>query len=168
MITRFRMLMIACLICAGSSPLPAQVFIPERSQGPGLRQNVYGLGLFGGASSGLGLSFRHHLPGTVSYQITGGIIKVDDKLSSDIGAELQYDLARGSQLRFFMAGGVCYYYSGKSNRNDMDAPWRVGIGVGGEVASVTGIHALFELMFTDFNDGTVLPLPQIGFYYYFY
>ena len=166
--TKTRTLILICFLIAGVSTLPGQVVMPEKGQGPGLRQNVYGLGIFGGPATGVGLSFRHHLPGALSYQITGGIIKVDDRLSSDIGAEVQYDLIRGTPARFYVAGGTGYYYSGKTSNNDMSAPWRLGLGIGGELAVGAGVHALVEVMFTYFTDGTVLPLPQVGFYYYFY
>jgi hypothetical protein len=49
----------------------------------------------------------------------------------------------------------------------MQAPGRVGLGIGGEVMTTSGVHALAELVFCYFTDGTVLPLPQVGFYFYF-
>lgn len=143
----------------------AQVVMPS-NQSTSIRQNVFGLGFFGGASGGFGLSFRHHLPSPLSYQITGGIIKVDDKLRSDIGVEVHYDLARGSGTRFFVAGGFAYYYSG-DGKNEMKAPTRGGLGLGGEWVMSGGLHFLAEGMFTFFSDGNIFPLPQIGFFYYF-
>ena len=145
----------------------AQVILPERGREPGLHESVFGLGLWGGPATGLGLSFRHHLPSQLSYMVTGGIIKVDEKLSYDIGLDIQFDLARGLSNRFFVAGGFGYYYSGK-NGNEMDAPSRLAIGIGGEFAVTPGIHTTIEAMFTYFSDGNVLPLPQLGFHYYFY
>jgi hypothetical protein len=145
-----------------------QAILPERGQERGLRENVFGLGVFGGPASGFGLSFRHHLPSPFSYQITGGIIKVDDRLSYDIGCEAQYDLARGATSRFFVGAGAAYFYSGKTSHNDMNGPGRIGLGIGGEVAVSSGLHTSLDLMFTYFSDATVLPLPQLGFYYYFY
>ena len=144
----------------------AQVIMPS-SQTTSIRQNVFGLGFFGGASGGLGLSFRHHLPSPLSYQVTGGIIKVDGKLRSDIGFEAQYDLARGGGTRFFVVGGIAYYYSGGDNKNDMTAPTRAGFGLGGEWVMSGGLHFVAEGMFTFFSDGNIYPLPQFGFYYYF-
>jgi len=157
-------LLLAFLIVSLAS---AQVVLPEKGQEPGLRENVFGLGLWGGAATGLGLSFRHHLPSQLSYMVTGGIVKVDEKLSYDIGVEGQFDLARSETNRFFVAGGFGHYYSGK-NENRMDAPTRIGLGIGGEFAVTPGIHTTIELMFTYFSDGNVLPLPQFGFHYYFY
>jgi hypothetical protein len=144
------------------------VILPEKNQPRGLKENVFGLGLAVGPATGLGLSFRHHLPSPFSYQIAGGIIKVDDRLSYDIGVEGQFDLARGETNRFFVGGGIGSYYSGKSGHNDMSAPTRVGVGIGGEFAVTPGIHTAVELLFVFFSDGTVLPLPQLGLHYYFY
>jgi hypothetical protein len=157
----------ALLFFVSISYVQAQVVLPERDE-PDPGESVFGLGLFGGAASGLGLSFRHHLPSTISYQITGGIVKIDERLSYDIGGEVQFDLARSPNSRFFIAGGLGYYYSGKSDGNEMEAPARAALGIGGEFALSTGIHTSVEAMFTYFSDGTVLPLPQLGFHYYFY
>jgi hypothetical protein len=145
-----------------------QVILPEQRGETGLRENVFGLGLAVGAATGLGLSFRHHLPSSWSYQITGGIIKAGDRLMYAIGAELQYDLARTPSSRFFTGGGVGHYYSGKSDGNELKAPGRLGLGIGGEFAASPGLHGSASLMFTYFTDGTILPLPQIAIHYYFY
>ncbi|MBI4536193.1 MAG: hypothetical protein HY708_07930, partial [Ignavibacteriae bacterium] len=144
------------------------VVLPDKHQPTGLHDHVFGLGLFGGAATGFGLSFRHHLPGSFSYQLTGGIIKIDNRLSYDIGAEGQYDLVRTTSSRFFVAGGAGHYYSGKSGTNSLKAPTRYGFGVGGEFAMTPGLHTMVEALFTFFSDGTILPLPQLGFHYYFY
>lgn len=154
------------LLC--TAPAGAQVIMPEPGREPGLRTNVFGLGLAVGAASGAGLSFRHHLPSVVSYQLTGGIIKVNERLSYSMGAELQFDLARGHVSRFFVGGAAAYYYSGSTSHNEMDGPARLGIGIGGEYAGGSGLHVIGDLMFTYFSDGNVLPLPQIGIFYYFY
>jgi hypothetical protein len=162
-----RSLVIVFMVLSWVGVAGAQVILPERGREPGLRENVFGLGLWGGPATGLGLSFRHHLPSQVSYMITGGIIKVDEKLSYDIGVEGQFDLARSSTNRFFVAAGFGYFYSGKET-NRMNAPTRLGLGIGGEFAVSPGIHTTIEAMFTYFSDGNVLPLPQLGFHYYFY
>ena len=146
----------------------AQAVLPERAHGTVLRDNVFGLGFVGGPATGLGLSFRHHLPSAFSYQVAGGIIKGQEKLLYDIGVEMEYDFARGPQARYFIGGGLAYFYSGRSGHNEMDGPARVGVGVGGEVAMSSGFNFNFELMFTYFSDSTVLPLPQFGIHYYFF
>ncbi len=160
--------LIATTILSCSQGLQAQVILPEKGQQAGLNESVFGLGLTAGPTTGIGLSFRHHLPSEWSYQIAGGIIKLDERTSYDIGFGVQYDLVRGSTNRFFVGSGFGYYYSGKSNGNEMKAPTRLGLGVGGEFAVTPGLHTSVELFFTYFSDGTVLPLPQLGLYYYFY
>lgn len=146
----------------------AQVMLPEKGGERVVRENIFGLGLAGGPATGIGLSFRHHLPGSWSYEFTGGIIKVDDKTSYAVGGEIQFDLVRAAATRFFVAGGMGYYYGGRGHGNTLDGPVRVGLGVGGEVPMASGFHVSGELLFTYFSDATVLPLPQIGVYYYFY
>jgi hypothetical protein len=148
--------------------LQGQVVLPSKGEETSLHQSVFGLGVFGGAATGLGLSFRHHLPSPFSYQVTGGIIKVDRQLSYDLGLEGQYDLVRGPASRFFVGGGAGYFYSGKTSRNELDSPGRLGIGIGGELWMGAGFHGTGELMFTIFSNGNVLPLPQFGIHYYFY
>ena len=148
--------------------LRAQVILPEKGQPTGLNESVFGLGFTAGPVSGIGLSFRHHLPSELSYQIAGGIIKLDERTSYDIGLGIQYDLVRNATNRFFVGGGFGHYYSGKDNGNEMKAPTRLGLGIGGEFAMTPGLHTAVELFFTYFSDGTVLPLPQLGLHYYFY
>jgi hypothetical protein len=154
------------LILASASVVTAQVNMPT-NQSTSLSRNVFGLGFFAGASGGVGLSFRHHLPMPLSYQVTGGIIKTDGKMRSNIGFEVQYDLTRSENARFFFGGAFGYYYSGKDGNNDMSAPTRGAIGIGGELPMSHGLHVSGDVMFTFFSDGNVLPLPQLGVYYYF-
>lgn len=161
------LLMTTLALAALAVQTHAQVVLPERESAGGFPYHAFGLGIFLGPASGMGLSFRHHLPSTLSYQLTGGIIKVDERLQYAIGAELQMDLSRTSASRFFVAGAVGYYHAGSSSTNEMKGPGRVGLGLGGEVFAGAGFHATGELIFTYFTDGTVLPLPQIGFHYYF-
>jgi hypothetical protein len=144
-----------------------QVAIPDKKGGTGFREEVMGLGLFAGPASGLGVSFRHHLRIPLSYQVTAGIIKVDDRLLYDLGGEVQFDLSRGEGSRFFVVGGFGYYYAGRSSNNEMKAPGRLGLGAGAELGISPAVGATVELLFTCFTDGTVLPLPQAGIFYYF-
>ena len=162
-----RRLLLPFLMISATALTHSQVVLPEKGQEPGLRENVFGLGFWGGPTTGLGLSFRHHLPSQFSYMVSGGIVKADKRLMYDIGIEAQFDLVRSATNRFFIAGGCGQYYSGKDG-NEMDAPTRAGLGLGGEFAVTPGIHTTIEAMFTYFSNGDVLPLPQIGFHYYFY
>lgn len=146
--------------------LIAQVAEPAQTT-ESIDRSVFGLGLAGGTASGFGLSFRHHLPGDVSYQVIGGVIKADNQSLFNVGTELQYDFVRGESTRFFGACALGYFYRGKIN-NDLDAPIRFGLGIGGEFNKIDPLHLSGELLFTFFNDGTILPLPQISVHYYFF
>ncbi len=146
----------------------AQVVVPNQNQPTKLGRTVYGLGFAAGIGTGLGISFRHHLPSEVSYQIVGGIIKVDAKLLYDLGMEAQYDLTRSESTRFFAGGGFGYFYSGESGSNSLSAPFRIALGVGGEFSNIRFVHLTLEGMFTYFSDGTILPLPQVSVHYYFF
>jgi len=158
----------ALLVVVCAVPGRSQAVLPQRGHDGGLTENVYGLGLALGAASGVGLSFRQHFPGYVSYSLVGGIIKVDNETSYDFGGELQYDFIRAQGVRFFAAAAAGYFYSGGRRGNDLEAPGRIGVGVGGEVPVQGGFHISGELLFTFFSDGNVLPLPQVGMHYYFY
>jgi hypothetical protein len=151
--------------------LPGRVSAQVESPASGRTQfshSVFGIGLFGGAATGLGLSFRHHLPSSFSYQVVGGVINASEKLSYDFGMQLQFDLIRSATTRFYAGSGIAFFYAGKSGgTNEMDGPGRLGLGIGGEFNAGSDLNASLELMFTYFTDGTILPLPQLGVHYYF-
>lgn len=153
-------------ICGGAAQ--AQVSVSDYNHATPMRTNVFGLGFAAGPATGLGLSFRHHLPSQLSYQVIGGIIKATDRLYYSFGGELQYDLSRNQDVRFYAAGGASCFYSGEHGHNDMDAPGRCGIGIGAETSMRSGFNINGEILFTYFSDGVVLPLPQIGIHYYFF
>jgi len=154
------------LIVVGTfSNTKAQVNEPKQNT-EYIDRSVYGLGFSAGAASGFGLSFRHHLPGDFSYQIVAGVIKADNKTLYNVGGELQYDFVRGGTARFFGDGALGYFYKGRSS-NELEAPFRVGLGIGGELRKLDPFYIAGELLFTFFNDGTILPLPQISAHYYF-
>jgi hypothetical protein len=145
----------------------AQVIVSERTDMRYERQ-VFGIGLTAGPIDGAGISFRHHLPALFSYSVNAGIIKVDQNLHYAIGGDIQYDLARSTNGRYFLLLGIGYYYSGSTSTNEMKGPFRTGLGVGAEFAANGPLHVSLMGAFTFFSDGTILPLPQIGILYYFY
>jgi hypothetical protein len=165
--TVLRNLALFAALAGISAPGIAQVVSGAGGRAEMPRVNIFGVGLFGGPTSGVGLSFRHHLPNPLSYQITGGIIK-QNEVDYAIGGELQFDIGRSPWNRIYTAVGIGYYYSGTSERNELSAPFRCGVGLGGEVLLGPGIHLSVELLFTFFSDNTVMPLPQAGVFYYFY
>ena len=145
----------------------AQVSTSGLSNAEGLTKAAYGLGFSAGWASGIGLSFRAHLPSKASVQGVFGIIKTSDKLSMSIGGEFQYDLVRNNTTRFFVGSALSYFYDGNS-RNEVSAPYRFGAGIGGEFYVQGALHVTVEGMFTVFSDGRVIPLPQIAAHYYFF
>jgi len=149
------------------NPITAQVVSPDRETKT-IDQSIFGLGFSAGVASGFGLSFRHHLPGDVSYQVVGGVIKADREVLYNIGGEFQYDFIRGESIRFFGGSALGVFYKGKSGHNDLRAPLRFGLGVGCEYSHGSPLHISSELLFTYFSNGDVLPLPQISLHYYFF
>jgi len=160
-----RALLFCSILIAGTAQAQVEVQSAASRQ---VRQSVFGLGLSAGAASGFGLSFRHHLPGTTSYQVVGGIIRVDRKTHYSLGGELQFDLSHGEQSRFFGDFASCYSFSGSDGTNDLSGPFRLGAGFGWEWMASGALHMSGELLFTYFSDGTVLPLPQLAAHYYFF
>ena len=145
----------------------SQVTSTGLSNAEGLKTTVYGLGFAAGWASGLGVSFRAHLPSNSSVQGVFGIIKTSDKLALCLGGEYQYDLVRSNASRYFVASAMSYFYHGKYF-NEVDGPFRVGAGIGGEFQLQQSLHITVEGMFVFFSDGRVIPLPQIAAHYYFF
>ena len=145
----------------------AQITTSGLSKAEDLNRPVYGLGLSAGWGSGVGLSFRSHFPSKSSLQAVFGIIKTSDKLAMSIGGEYQYDLVRNNVTRFFIVSTLAYFYHG-SGFNEVDGPFRMGGGIGGEFYAQNALHITVEGVFVYFSDGRVIPLPQIAAHYYFF
>jgi hypothetical protein len=145
--------------------LNAQVSSSGLSNADSFGKSVYGLGLSAGWASGVGISFREHLPTKASLEAIFGIIKTD-KLLMSIGGEFQYDLVRGPKSRFFGVSALSYQYWG-SRGNDISGPVRLGVGAGGEFQIQNSFSITAEGLFTFFSDGRVIPLPQLAMHYYF-
>ncbi|MGA7160555.1 MAG: hypothetical protein WBZ48_06115 [Bacteroidota bacterium] len=145
----------------------SQVSVQGSQQAENLGRDVYGLGVSAGPASGIGISFRNHLPSKLSYQIVGGIIRWGGSTSASIGAELQYDLVREKSTRLFFGPSTSYLYNG-SGGNTFAAPFRLGIGIGGEVNLEEAVNLSLEGVFVYFSNGDIAPMPQIACHYYFY
>jgi len=154
-------------LVASFSPAVAQVTTAGLTKAENLDRTVYGLGFTASAASGLGVSFRAHLPSKLSLQGVFGIIKTSDKLLLSIGGEGQYDLVRGNLTRFYICSAASYFYEG-SGGNEIGGPFRIGVGVGGEFYVRESFHVSVGGMFVYFSDGTILPLPEISCHYYFF
>ncbi len=145
----------------------AQVTTSGLSAAKSLGQPVYGLGFAAGWASGVGISFRSHLPSKSSIQGVFGIMKPADRLLMSIGCEYQYDLVRDNKTRFYVGSAIAYFYNG-SGSNETSAPFRIGAGAGGEFQVKDALHVSVGAMFVFFSDGRVIPLPQIAAHYYFF
>ena len=154
-------------LLACSAQAFSQVSVQGNQRAEDLGKNVYGLGVSAGPASGIGISFRDHLPSKMSFQLVGGIIKSGDKTSSSIGAEFQYDLVRASKTRLYFGPSAAYFYSG-SGENSFVGPFRLGVGVGGELNVATTVNLSLEAVFVYFSNGDISPMPQIACHYYFY
>jgi hypothetical protein len=161
------MLAVSIAVMLMSTLTHAQVSTSDLSNAEGLTKTAYGLGFSAGWTSGIGLSFRSHLPSNSSVQGVFGIIKTSDKLSMSIGGEYQYDLVRSKTTRFFVGSALSYFYNGNGS-NEVSGPFRVGAGIGGEFQVQAALHITLEGLFTFFSDGRVIPLPQIAVHYYFF
>lgn len=153
------------MFCASRSV--AQVGVQGSQKAGDLGKNVYGLGMSVGPASGVGISFRNHLPSKISYQLVGGIIKSGDKTLASIGAEFQYDLVRGNTTRLHFGPSVSYFYNGTGG-NEFEGPFRAGVGVGGEINVQHAINISLEGVFVYYSNGDIAPMPQIALHYYFY
>lgn len=145
----------------------AQITTSGLSKAENLSKPVYGLGLSAGWGSGVGLSFRSHLPSKSSLQAVFGIIRTSNKLLMSVGGEYQYDLVRSNETRFFIASTIAYFYNG-SGTNEVAGPFRMGAGIGGEFRAQDALHVTVEGVFVFFSDGRIYPCPQIAAHYYFF
>jgi hypothetical protein len=161
-----RVLSVVCLFMFAMIVRAQVVVSPQSSEIA--NRSVFGIGASAGVASGFGISFRHHLPGTFSYQVIGGIVKADRKMYYNLGAELQYDFVRAGSHRLFGDAASGYFHVGEEGHNDLTAPFRVALGIGNEWKTSDVFHVTGELLFTYFTDGTILPLPQMSFHYYFF
>ncbi|MDP1675724.1 MAG: hypothetical protein Q8L88_02570 [Bacteroidota bacterium] len=145
----------------------AQVAVSD-VKGEAFGRSIHGLGFSGGPASGIGISYRYHTEGKSSLQTVLGIFKPKNTDTFySFGTEFQQDLTRSRSARFFFGAASSYIYNG-SGSNNYTAPFRFGVGLGGEFLLQDAVHFSFQGLFTYFSDGTILPLPQLAIHYYFY
>jgi len=130
-------------------------------------RTFWAAGIHVGLLSGLGLSGRFHPPGRFAFQLTGGGIGVGEAVTYNFGGEAQFDFDSDGRSRFYGFLAASYYYwEDKAGEQDI-GPFRTGLGIAYEWNIAEKLIFMANLGITYFSTGTVLPLPQAGFYYYF-
>jgi hypothetical protein len=130
--------------------------------------DLFGIGLNASLTSGMGVSFKHHLGGIpFAYQLSGGYLQLGDDQVWSFGGELHFDLNVAHEQRLYAVGGMGYYYIGDST-NTMDHPLRWGLGVGYEFPLKGSLTISVNIMITGKQFGNnILPLPSAALHYYF-
>ncbi|NOY05148.1 MAG: hypothetical protein GXO82_00700 [Chlorobi bacterium] len=132
--------------------------------------DVWGIGLNTGLLSGIGLSTRFHPRGRFCFQLTGGYLGLEDQALWAVGGEGQFDFDATVRSRFYGYLGLGLYYQDKpeESKNKLKAPFRMGIGIAYEWSISPKLIFNANVAFTYFvASSEVLPLPQLGLYYYF-
>ena len=132
----------------------------------------YAIGLQASLLSGTGLSGRVVIKDKFTIQASTFIIALSDLTHFNIGVEGQYAFSKGSVGRLYGLLGSGYYLTTKSDTakpgNRIAEPFRIGLGVGGDLLASKNFAFDGSLAFHWFvASGKVLPLPSIGFHYYF-
>ena len=132
------------------------------------KQDFFGLGFQVGLTTGTGVSLRYSMMNRFALEVNGGYVSVNGPVWS-LGAELQFLLNSTSDSRLYALAGLSTNYVSSSDTNKLDAPTRIGIGVGYEFFVGDRISLAAELPITVFieSEPVVLPIPQVQFMYYF-
>lgn len=149
------------------APLPDEPGIE-----PAKSEIYYGIGLNASLLSGAGLSARMMIGERYGVQLTTFVLALNSLTHFNIGVEGQYTFTQGEVGRLYGLVGGGYYLTTKSDTtkpgNRIAEPARLGLGVGGDLYMVGNLAVDGSLAFHWFMaTGKVLPLPSIGFHYYF-
>ncbi|NQW29676.1 MAG: hypothetical protein HQ472_04105 [Ignavibacteria bacterium] len=133
------------------------------------KQNQFAVGAQLGLATGSGVSVRYTMDFGLALETTMFYFSTGKPIWN-IGFEAQYALSHSEIEKFYVVGGVSYYYNGGSfNQNTLNGPSRFGIGLGYEWYFLPNVSIAGELPFTFFlgdNAPTVLPLPQLQLMYH--
>ena len=110
--------------------------------------------------SGIGLSYRRHLPSPSLFQFTGGIVSSGGTTSSSFGLEYQYELSRRETFRYYIGFGFGLY-SGSTTST------AAGLGIGLEVPLVGGtifesVTGGFDLFYPVMYSGDSKTVVSVG------
>ena len=132
------------------------------------QQDFFGVGLQIGLATGSGVSVQYSMSNRFALEINGGYLAVQDPVWS-VGFEAQFLLNNTSRSRFYALAGMSVNSVSAADTNKLDAPTRIGIGVGYGYFVSKHLCLAVELPLTIFleTDPLVLPLPQFQMLYYF-
>ena len=107
-----------------------------------------------------------------TVQLSTFILALSSLTHFNVGVEGQYAFTQGEVGRLYGLLGTGYYLTTKSDStkpgNRIADPFRIGLGVGGDLLVAKNFAFDGSLAFHWFtNTGKVLPLPTLGFHYYF-
>jgi hypothetical protein len=141
---------------------------PEGETNAFLTSDMWAVGLQAGLMSGTGLGVRFHPMGRFGGQFVGGGIKTGERTAYSFGLEGQFDFDVMDRSRFYGYLGGGFYHSKVTDGDNIKAPWRFGLGVAYEwsISRKLIFNASGALTFFSNGEG-VLPLPQVGLWYYF-
>ena len=131
-------------------------------------ENFFGVGLQVGLATGSGVTVRYSLANRFVFEVNGIYLAINDPLWT-VGFEGQYRLNTTTNSSLYALAGAGFYHAAKGDTNKLDAPIRIGIGVGYEWFISRNFSLALELPITIFiqDEIAVLPLPQLQVIYYF-
>jgi opacity protein-like surface antigen len=128
------------------------------------------VGVHAGKIGGTGLSLKFPIVWWLYVQGAGAIWNTSNDKRHNYGLEAQYLLRQDRNLRLFLATGAGRYYHKKTPENareEVDAHWNYGFGVGTEFLLTERWSLQVELDFThDGDDDTFTLFPQVGTFFY--
>ena len=161
----FLLLFSAILLSPGLLAQTAPVAVEEGN--PFSKSDFWAVGLQAGVLSGSGLGVRYHPRGSFAAQFVGVGIRIGDVTTYNFGAEGQFDLDNNGRSRFYTYLGTGVYSWSNEGEEKLEGQWRLGLGIAYEWSVSAKLIFGANGAITYFSDGTILPLPQIGLFYYF-
>ncbi len=136
-------------------------------------KNEFGINV--GATSGLGLSYRHWF-GNAGVQITALPVKTDDYALVSGGLSLLYSFHTAKYFRFYGYFGNHYiytkskenYFFSDSDKFTEDTRYNIGIGPGFALGKIVRFNIQFGYGFYDvLGKQNLMPTGEMGLYYNF-
>jgi hypothetical protein len=165
--------LIFCLAVVAAMPSMAQDSTQAGREVP-LRmgtEEFWAVGLQAGTSTGWGLSARYTPASRWAFEVNGIYTTLGSKRSTwSLAAEAQFELETAFDHRVYLMAGAGYHFWSDSERNnDLNKPFRAGVGPAYEWFFSRRASLAAELPITVFFGDRleVYPFPQLQFMYYF-